>query len=86
MHPQHDDPQAEVEAGVDVAADRRRAGRSEAINPQLLPLLRGEFDHEAPVGPELGKPGQLSLHRELLSGAIIALALLLVGAVLRFVV
>ncbi len=86
MHSRDDDPQATAEAGVDVAADRRREGRRKVVSPQLLPLLRGQFDGEAPVDPEVGKPAQLSVDRELVSGAIITLALLLVGALLRFVV
>ena len=85
MHPQDGDPQAKADAGVDVAADRRRAGRREA-HPQLLRILRGQFDPQAPAGPEVGRPGQRSAARELVSGAIITLALLLVGAMLRFVV
>ena len=86
MHPQDGDPQAKADAGVDVAADRRRAGRREAVHPQLLRILRGQLDPQAPVGPEVGRPDQGSAGRELVSGAIITLALLLVGAMLRFVV
>ena len=86
MHPQDGDPQAKAEAGVNVAADRRRAGRRRIISPQLLPLLRGQFDREAPADPKIDRPGQPSVNREFVSGAIIAVALLLVGALLRFAV
>ncbi len=86
MQPRDDDPQAKAEAGVAVAADRRRSGRHQAVNPQLLPLLRGEFDPEPPPDREVGGRGRVLLKRELVSGAVIAAALLLVGVALRFVV
>lgn len=85
MHPRDGDPLVMAEAGVDVAADRRRQGRREA-NPQLLPLLRGQFDPRLSADLAAGRPGRLSVDRQLLSGAIITGALLLVGVMLRFMV
>ena len=84
MLPRESDPQPGFDG--DVAEDRRRAGRPDLANPQLVPLLRGQFDPAAPADPQLSKPGRRVRGRELVSGAAVVMALLLIGAVLRFAV
>ena len=101
MLPQHGNPQAlaqaqaqaqtraQVEADLAealLAEDRRRTGRADAVSPQLVPLLRGQIDPDAPADPKLPKPGARTPDRELVSGAAITMALLLVGVMLRFAV
>lgn len=86
MPPKEGDPQAKPGTDLDTEADRRRPGRQAAVNPQLVPLLRGQDDPDAPADPALRHPGRPTLDRELVSGALIAAVLLLVGALMRFAI
>jgi hypothetical protein len=86
MYIHDDDPQSKRAASVDTAADRRRPGRPAFVNPQLVGLLRGQIDPDAPPDPVLPKPGRLILDREVILGASVAATLLLAGALMGFAV
>ncbi len=72
-------------AGIDTATNRRRAGRLDDVRPELVPILRGEFDSDAPADPDVGRPGGPLVDRDLLLGIVVALGLVGVGAVIWFV-
>ena len=78
MHPHEGDPRRSPAS--DTAPDRRRPGRPSVTSPQLIPLLRGQLDPEAPADPNVGNP----FHRDLVIGVAIASTLLIVGALLRY--
>ncbi len=81
-----EDPANQQKLGVDTAADRRRAGRQD-VRPELIPMLRGQIDRNAPADPDIPPPPRLrSIDRELVSGALFVSALMLAGVVLRFAV
>lgn len=84
MSPTHGEPEAKRGVGLDTAADRRRPGRPANVSPELIPLLRGQVDPEAPPDPVLVRPGQPSFDRELVSGTLIVAALTFLGFLVRF--
>lgn len=56
-----------------VAADRRRPGRRERVNPELVPLLRGQSPVPAADDlAEFGEPDQLDAARGLAAGALLS--------------
>jgi hypothetical protein len=61
------DRDAELEP--DIAADRRRPGRQDDVNPSLVPLLRGTTDRE------LDDPDQLASARGILVWVFISAVL-----------
>ena len=83
MEPRDNDPRTTELAGVDIADDRRRPGRLEAVNPQLRALLRGEADLNAP-DPILPLPPTNA--SDLVLGALAISTLLLAGLMLRFAI
>lgn len=79
---QNETGQTPRDAGsAQLAADRRRPGRPSEVNPELIPILRGEF--EAPLPPE---PTEASARRELLRGAAAAAILFTLGMFLRLAI
>lgn len=79
------DPWQQAADGIDLAADRRRAGRPAHVSPALIPLLRGQFEAGLPPEPELALPRAMPIDRELAMGIGVAFALLFVGIAIRSV-
>lgn len=65
--------------------DRRRPGRPKEVSPELIPILRGQFDAEAPPDPVVELPGRGGVDRDLVVGVVCGAGLLALGVVLRFI-
>jgi len=76
---------ADLGADSAVAADRRRPGRAKEVSPQLLPLMRGQYDLDAPADPAISRPNRPEAIQYVLGTAVL-MSLLLIGAALRFMV
>ncbi len=56
-----------------LVADRRRPGRLSKVNPDLIPILRGEEGGELPEGPlEFLEDDQLSAARGMFFGVLLS--------------
>lgn len=69
----HPETAAEPQTWPEV--DRRRPGRAESVNPELIPLLRGQIGVVGDQDVLYGDPDHLRAVRGLAVGAIVSCAL-----------
>ncbi len=98
MHVESGNPQGKVGDELGIDTDRRRAGRLDGVSPELIPLLRGDFEGELPPEPEVDPAVEAEFEpldkvesgpivdRRLVLGVTVGAVLLLIGTVLRFAI
>lgn len=65
--------------------DRRRPGRPEHVSPELIPLLRGQYEHPLPPQPD-APPAPGATIWSFLTGLAYTATALVLGTLLRFAI